>query len=166
MKTHATWSTHSVSAAAVPIGRGGNGAQGAMMVDAPRVGVGILIAREGRLLLLRRKNVHGEGSWSTPGGHLEYGETPEACAAREALEETGVVVGDLRFRAITNDLFEPLGRHYVTIWMEGTWLSGEPAVCAPYEMSEVGWFPWDALPEPLFLPLRNLLQGNCYPPPH
>ena len=52
-------------------------------MNAPRAGVGVVITRGDKVLLLPRKNVHGEGTWSTPGGHLEFGETLEACAVRE-----------------------------------------------------------------------------------
>ncbi len=129
----------------------------------PRVGVGIIITRGQQVLLLRRKYVHGAGSWSTPGGHLEYGETPDECARREAREETGVEITDVHFVAITNDLFESEGKHYITVWMTGLYQSGEAVVGAEYEMSEVGWFDWDAIPQPLFLPLQHLLEGNSYP---
>ncbi|GAG21515.1 unnamed protein product [marine sediment metagenome] len=132
------------------------------MSKRPAIGVGIIIKRDEEVLLLKRKYVHGDGSWSTPGGHLEFGESPEECAIREAKEETGVSVTDLKFRAITNDIFERDGLHYITIWMEGRYLSGEPVVNDPHEMAEVGWFRWDVLPEPLFLPMRNLLDGRCY----
>ena len=128
----------------------------------PRIGVGVIIIRDDHVLLLKRRNVHGADTWSTPGGHLEFGETPEACAIREAYEETGVTIGEVRFRAITNDIFETEGKHYITIWMEGQYVAGEARVNAAYEMSEVGWFSWDALPQPLFLSLRNLLSGRCY----
>ena len=135
------------------------------MSPSPQVGVGVIITRHEYVLLLRRRNVHGAGNWSTPGGHLEYGETPEQCAAREAQEETGVEIAEVRFRALTNDVFAAEGKHYITIWMEGRYLAGEANVAAAYEMSEVGWFPWDQLLQPLFLPLRNLLEGRCYPSP-
>jgi len=134
------------------------------MLKRPAIGVGIIITKETQVLLIKRKYAHGTGSWSTPGGHLEFGESPEECAIREAKEETGVSVADVKFRAITNDIFERDELHYITIWMEGRHLSGEPVVNAPHEMVEVGWFTWDALPEPLFLPLQNLLAGRCYPP--
>lgn len=130
------------------------------MSQFPRVGVGLIITRGQQVLLLCRKNVHGAGSWSTPGGHLEYGETPEDCARREAKEETGVDVADVRFRAVTNDIFEAEGKHYITIWMQGQYLTGEAIVGADDEMSEVGWFDWDQLPAPLFKPLQNLLEGR------
>jgi 8-oxo-dGTP diphosphatase len=127
--------------------------------------VAVIISRDDRVLLLKRKHVHGAGTWSVPGGHLEFGETPEACAVREAKEETGVDVTAVRFRAVTDDLFEAEGKHYITLWMEGEYAGGEAAVEAPHEMSEVGWFQWDALPELLFLPFQNLLDGRCYPAP-
>jgi 8-oxo-dGTP diphosphatase len=130
---------------------------------APRVGVGVIITQGEQVLLMKRKNAHGAGSWSTPGGHLEYGESPEECAVRETKEETGVDIAAPRFRAVTNDVFEAEGLHYITLWMEGEYLSGEAVVNAAYEMSEVGWFAWDNVPEPLFLPLQNLLNGKSYP---
>ena len=50
-----------------------------------------------------------------PGGHLEYGESPQACALRETQEETGVMIADVTFCTITNDIFEEERKHYVTI---------------------------------------------------
>jgi 8-oxo-dGTP diphosphatase len=127
------------------------------------VGVAIIVTKGNQVLLLKRLNVHGAGSWSTPGGHLDFGETPEECAIREAREETGLDIVDIAFKAITNDVFETENKHYITIWTEGAYQSGEAVVAAPYESSEIGWFDWDKLPQPLFLPFQNLLEGNCYP---
>jgi 8-oxo-dGTP diphosphatase len=130
----------------------------------PAVGVGIIISKGDRVLLLRRRNVHGAGSWSTPGGHLDFGESSGACAIREARGETKVEVADVGFRAITNDIFEVEGKHYITLWMEASYVAGEPIINAPDEVAQVGWFAWEALPEPLFfLPLQHLLEGKCYP---
>lgn len=131
-------------------------------MDQPRVGVGIVVRRNGEILLVRRKNVHGDGSWSLPGGHLDPGEALEECAVREAREETGVEVGSVRFLAITNDVFEKEARHYLTVWMEGDYLSGTETVAEEYEVSEVGWYPVDSLPDELFLPLQNLIDGRSY----
>ncbi len=135
------------------------------LVARPGVGVGVIVTKGDQVLLMRRMNSHGDGTWSMPGGHLEYGESPEQCAVREVLEETGVMIADIAFRAITNDVFEAEGKHYLTIWVEGKYVSGEPTIQAPREMSAVGWFSWDTLPEPLFFPLENLLAGRCYPTP-
>ncbi len=129
-----------------------------------QVGTGIIITRNNQLLLIKRKGPHGAGTWSTPGGHLDFGETPEQCAAREAKEEVGIEVVEARFRAVTNDIFEDEGRHYITIWMDCKTSSQEPVIAAAAEVAELGWFAWEALPSPLFLPLENLLQKNSYPP--
>lgn len=132
-------------------------------MDYPRVGVALILEKEGKVLLVRRKGAHGEGTWSTPGGHLEFGESLESCSIRETKEETGVTASDPKFVAITNDVFEKEDKHYITIWMRSTIFTGLPYPAAVEEVAEIGWFGWDALPEPLFLPLENLLRHNGYP---
>ena len=134
------------------------------MSDGPKVGVGLIIWRETEVLLVRRQGVHGSGTWSTPGGHLEAGETLEECAVREAREETGVSVRNVRFRAVTNDVFDPETGHYLTIWMESDLLEGRAEARATHELSAASWFPGERLPSPLFLPLKNLVEGRSYPP--
>jgi 8-oxo-dGTP diphosphatase len=129
----------------------------------PRVGVAAIIEKNGQVLLVKRKNAHGAGTWAVPGGHLEFGETPEECVIRETREEVGIAITNVRFSAITNDIFPEEGRHYITIWMHGMLQSGEPRIAAAREVAEVGWFSWNALPSPLFLPMQNLLDGNGYP---
>ena len=133
------------------------------MEQKPQVGTAMIITKDDNVLLMKRKGPHGKGTWSTPGGHLDFGETLEGCAAREAKEEVGVDVVDVHFRAVTNDIFEETGKHYVTVWMEGRAL-GEPVIAAEREVDEIGWFAWNALPQPLFLPLENLVKNNSYPP--
>jgi 8-oxo-dGTP diphosphatase len=133
------------------------------MTQKPQVGTAIIITKDNKVLLMKRRGPHGHGTWSTPGGHLDFGETPEACAAREAKEEVGLDVIDVRFRAVTNDYFEEEGKHYITMWMDGK-STGEPSIASEREISEIGWFAWDALPSPLFLPLENLVKKNSYPP--
>ena len=131
-------------------------------MDDPRVGVGVVIRRGSEVLLLRRKGVHGHGTWSTPGGHLEAGEAPEECAVREVREETGVEIHKVRFLGITNDVFEAEGRHYITLWMEAEYRAGTASVLAEHEMSETRWWSADSLPSDLFLSLRHLVDGRGY----
>jgi 8-oxo-dGTP diphosphatase len=135
-----------------------------MMQKMPSIGVGIIIRKGAQVLLLRRKFVHGAGSWSTPGGHLEFNESPEECAIREAKEETGLDIKTARFVAMNNDVFEAEEKHYITLWMESDYSGGEPVLGAPYESDTIGWFSWDNLPQPLFIPFQHLISGQCYPP--
>jgi 8-oxo-dGTP diphosphatase len=134
------------------------------MNQEPKVGTATIITRDDKVLLMKRRGPHGTGTWSTPGGHLDFGESPEQCAAREAREEVGLEVGDLRFRAVTNDLFEDSGRHYITIWLEAGSFSEEPRIISEREVEEIGWFAWDDLPQPLFLPLENFVKKRNYLP--
>jgi ADP-ribose pyrophosphatase YjhB (NUDIX family) len=79
--------------------------------DRPLVGVGAVIVRDGCVVIVERSTEPLKGQWSVPGGALEVGETLRQCAAREALEETGLHV----FDSIYTD---PDGRtryHYVLI---------------------------------------------------
>ena len=133
------------------------------MGQQPQVGTATIITRDNKVLLMKRKGPHGKGTWSTPGGHLDFGETLEGCAIRETREEVGLDVFDVRFRTVTNDVFEDEGRHYITVWMDAK-STGEPYLAAEEEAEELGWFAWDALPRPLFLPLENLVRNNSYPP--
>ena len=132
-------------------------------MDRPYVGVAVIIVRDGRVLLLKRKGAHGEGTWAPPGGHLEFGESLEKCAIRETFEETGIVINNVQFVAITNDVFASEQKHYVTVWMEGAPGSGEATVAYPDKVEAVAWASWNALPQPLFLPFQNLLRGKHYP---
>lgn len=51
---------------------------------------GGVIIKDGRLLLIKMRNLSGEEVWTFPKGHLETGETPEMAALREVREETGL----------------------------------------------------------------------------
>src|SRR6266704_3029054 len=117
------------------------------------VGVSVLVRKGDRILLEKREHTHGAGTWGPPSGHIDYGETPEQAAIRETQEETGVSISDVKFRVFTNDVFEAEHKHYITLWFEARYVSGEPEVRAPEEESEVGWFTLGALPQPLFRPL-------------
>lgn len=127
-----------------------------------KVGVSVLVRRGDELLLEKRANVHGAGTWGAPSGHINFLEAPEQTAQRETQEETGVKIAKPVFLGITNDVFEAEQKHYVTLWFDATYESGEATLKAPEEESEVGWFRRDDLPQPLFLPLQHLLEGNLY----
>ena len=125
-----------------------------------RVGVGVMIFRDGKVLMQKRKGAHGEGTWSFPGGHLEFGESIEECARRECYEEIGIKVRNFKIESFTNDIFEKEDKHYITIFVLCEVESGEPAVKEPDRIEEIGWFEWNNLPENLFVPLKNLVASG------
>lgn len=141
-------------------------AEQAELVGRPQVGVGVMMVREGRVLLGRRRGSHGDGTYSWAGGHLEFGETLEACAIREVREETGLVVRRLSFLCLSNIL--AYGKHYVDIQLLAEEFDGEAEVREPHKIGEWAWYPLDALPRPLFRPVELALQsyrtGNRYNP--
>ena len=127
-----------------------------------RVGIGVFVFRDGRFLMGCRRGAHGAGTWSVPGGHLEFGESFEDTAIREVAEETGVHITNVRFGAVTNDVFTGEGRHYVTVWMLSDHAAGEPVILEPDKCTDLAWHGFDDLPEPLFLPWRQLLASPLF----
>jgi len=132
-------------------------------MDRPKVGVGVIIRKNNKILLGKRKNAHGSGSWSFPGGHLEFNEHVEDCARREVLEETGIHIKNIRLGVYTNDIFEKEGKHYITIYVLCDYDSGELKIMEPEKCEKWEWFEWSRLPEPLFVPLQNLVKLNFNP---
>lgn len=128
-----------------------------------QVGVGVLVLHDGCVLLGRRKGAHGAGSWAAPGGKLEFGETVPQCAARELLEETGLVAASLQPGPITNDLFGPDGPHFVTLFVVARGITGTPANLEPHKCEGWAWFPWGSWPTPLFLPAQSLVATGWRP---
>ena len=131
--------------------------------EPPRVGVGIIILRDGHILLGLRKGSHGAGTWALPGGHLEFGESVEDCARREAFEETGLRLKLIKPGPYTNDLMPSEAKHYVTVYVQASVEPGDPKVLEPEKCEAWAWFKWSALPENLFLPLKNLLGQGFAP---
>ena len=127
----------------------------------------MVFVRRGRVFLARRRGAHGEDTWGSAGGHLEFGETLEECARREAMEELGVAVGELRVLCLSNIV--AYGRHYVDVEFLGEIGEQEPAPTAEDgSFGEYGWYPLTDLPQPLFEPMRlaieSLLTGQWYYP--
>ena len=131
-------------------------------MNRPKVGVGVLIINDGKILLGKRKNTHGGGLWAPPGGHLEFAERLAECARREVLEETGLEVSNLKVLGFTNDIFVQENKHYITIFMITNQFSGSPQVLEPNKCERWEWFELDKLPANLFLPLQNLLKDEGF----
>ena len=123
-----------------------------------RIGVGVMIIKDGKVLLGKRKGSHGSGEYAWPGGHLEYMESFEECAKRETMEESGMEIHNVRFLRLGN-LKQYAPKHYVDIGLIADWKSGEPEVREPQKMEGWGWYDTDKLPEPLFSTIPSYLEA-------
>mgnify|MGYP003976956331 FL=1 len=137
-------------------------------------GFGVMLLKEGRVLLGKRHDVaekadsdlHGEGTWTMPGGKLHFGESFEDGAYREVLEETGIKVDkeNLRLISFTNDRVHDA--HFVTAGFLCYHFDGEPQVMEPDEITEWQWFSFEKLPAKIFFcsekVMKNYLDREVY----
>ena len=115
--------------------------------------VDIIIRYRGGILLVRRKNP--PPGWAIPGGFVDYGETLEAAAAREAKEETGLDVRLVRqFHSYSEPSRDPRQHTISTVFVAEA--SGEAA--AGDDADEVGVFTESDLPDDLAFDHRQILE--------
>ncbi|CAG8111510.1 unnamed protein product [Penicillium salamii] len=137
----------------------------------PRVGIAVFVLNaQGKFIVGKRKGSHGAGTWALPGGHLEFGESFETCAARETLEETGLETRDPRYLNATNSVFQAENKHYITIFIGAVCEEGaEPKLLEPEKCEKWEWVSWDELKtfgqagsefegRELFLPVTSLFE--------
>lgn len=134
----------------------------------PKVGLGVMIKNdENQVLLGLRKSPHGQGTWCFPGGHLEFGEKLIDGAAREALEETGLVVSELELISVQDELRSiDKGKHYVGLGFLANKSQGIPETKEHEKFAEWRWFDLDNLPKPLFegteLMIERYKEGKIF----
>lgn len=124
----------------------------------PKVGIAVIVIKDNKFLLGRRKGFHGEGDYASPGGHLEYMESIKDCAKREVQEETGMEIKNIRFLRLYN-MKDYAPKHYIDIAVVCDWKSGDPKVLEPEKCTGWGWYPLDSLPKPLFKSWPTILKA-------
>ena len=124
----------------------------------PRVGVGVLIVKDGRILLGKRRGSAGEGEYACPGGNLEHMESIAACAARETAEETGLEIGNVRLLCAVN-VTAYGGRHYVSLMMAADWIAGEPLALEPEKCDGWEWHDQERPPAPIFSNAASAIEA-------
>ena len=137
------------------------------MVENKKVGagIGIMLLKDGKVLLGKRNedpvkassDLHGEGTWTMPGGKLHFGESFEEGAKRELMEEIAIKVGKMKVISISNEIVSDA--HYVCIGLLCEDFEGEPKVMEPEEIVEWKWFPLDELPSPIFPPSKKIIEN-------
>lgn len=122
-----------------------------------KVGAGVVIIKDGKTLLAKRKGAHGSGMWGSMGGHVDFGESPIETVKREAMEELGVEIGNIEFAMCMNMIKD--GKHYLDVSFTAEIVSGKPTIGEPEKIETIGWFSLDKLPSPLFPPVQAVLEA-------
>ena len=133
-----------------------------------------MILKDGKVLLGQRhpdpikadSELHGEGTWTMPGGKMHFHESFEDGIARETFEETWLHINKdtIKVISITNDMVPD--KHFITIGFLCEDIQGEPQVMEPDEITQWKRFDLNDLPTPLFFPsakvINNYLHGTIY----
>jgi ADP-ribose pyrophosphatase len=133
--------------------------------DAPRVAVGAVVTYQDKVLLVLRGQPPAKDMWAIPGGSVNLGETLQAAAEREVLEETGLQIkaGEViyTFDAIVHDQAGRVQYHYVILDLKAEALDPTQPLVAADDVRDARWFGLTDLDRPdlaLSETTRNLLR--------
>ena len=130
------------------------------------IGVGVIVLNEKGQLLLGLRNddpekadseLHLEGTWTMPGGKLEFGESFEEAGIRETKEETNLDVEDIEVISFSNDKNQYA--QFVTVGMIAKRYSGKVKIMEPDEIVDWKWFDIDNLPQNMYFPSEKLWKN-------
>lgn len=130
------------------------------------VGVGVLVLKGEKILLGLRNtdatkagsDLSGEGTWTMPGGKMEFGESILEAARREVLEETGINI--LETDIICTNTDRKGEKQFVTVGLHAKNFMGDAETKEPDEIVEWKWFDLKNLPKNIFDPSKKVLK--CY----
>jgi len=131
------------------------------------IGFGIMMFKNNQVLLGQRHDdpekasslLHGQGTWTMPGGKLDFGEDLKQAAIREVLEETGIEIKkeNLKLISLTNDVVSDA--HFVTVGFLCQEFEGEAKVMEPDEITKWQWFDLNDLPQPMYFPSEKIIKN-------
>lgn len=130
----------------------------------PGIGVGVMVIKENKILLGLRNpdkikassELQGQGTWTMPGGKVEFMETLIDAAKRELKEETNLEATNLELLCISDDMTDTA--HYVTVGFIVNEYTGEEKTMEPETILEWKWFDLNDLPENLYKPSAKCIE--------
>ncbi|MCZ7571434.1 MAG: NUDIX domain-containing protein [Ardenticatenaceae bacterium] len=122
----------------------------------PKVAAGVLIERDGQVLLGRRRWSPGKGKWYLPSGFVDYGESVILAAQREVYEETGLTVEATELLGVWDFEIGTGEKKGTLIFYRGRIVAG--TAVASDDVVELGWFPAEMLPEMAFPTHREIIS--------
>ena len=123
-------------------------------------GVGILVIKEGRLLLGKRKNISHSGYLGIPGGNIDIGENITQAGERELEEEVGIIATNSKLSSVTSTYHSDndqlfFGFCLVVTSFEGNIKNMEPERCEGW-----GFYDVNDLPENIFAPHQAFIDNH------
>lgn len=130
----------------------------------PGIGVGVMIINNNKIWLgLRNPNkvkvsseINGQGTWTMPGGKVEFMETIKEAAIRELKEETNLIATKLNILCVSDDMTDTA--HYVTIGFLVTEYEGDLKTMEPETILKWKWFNLNELPENIYNPSKKCIE--------
>lgn len=119
----------------------------------------LVLIENDRILLLRRFNTgYQDGKYSLVAGHLDGGETVEACIIREAKEEAGIDLSreNLQVKHIMHR--NASDREYMDVYLVADKWNGKIQNKEPHKCDDLSWFSSSALPENMIDEVRFALE--------
>ncbi len=121
--------------------------------------VGVMIFKDGKVLLGKRLGKHAPGEYSFPGGRVDYMESLTGAVQRETEEESGIKIKNIKFQCVANiDRYSY--RHDLLVCFTADYDSGEVRTKIDERIGDWNWYELDNLPKPIFLPTGILIDSH------
>lgn len=122
-----------------------------------RVGCGAAIVKDGKILLVQRRQPPEAGHWGIPGGKVDWMEPIEQAVRREILEEVQLTLKDIELLGVVDQLDKAEHEHWIAVVYKAITLAGTPRLCEPEKHVNMRWFDLRDLPHPITQVTKEIL---------